>query len=71
MSSLTVEERKSLGRTYLETAVEDVQKTRERIKAYIHKTALYKSLWLSDETMGSNVYLKMGKVLVCFEFAAN
>ncbi|XP_028407092.1 uncharacterized protein LOC114529471 [Dendronephthya gigantea] len=59
MNGLTVEERKALGRKYLETVVEDVQKTRERIKPYIHKTALYKSLWLSDETIGSNVYLKM------------
>jgi hypothetical protein len=62
MSGLTVEERKALAKKYLETSVVDVQKARDRIRPYVHKTALYRSLWLSDESTESNVYLKMGKV---------
>ena len=63
MGNLTVEERKALAKKYLETSVEDVEKARVRIQPYVNKTALYRSLWLSDEDLKTNVYLKMGKLI--------
>jgi threonine dehydratase len=63
MSSLTAEERKALAKKYLTTCVADVEKAHDRIQKYVHKTALHRSLWLSDEDTETNVYLKMGKVI--------
>ena len=63
MGNLTVEERKALAKKYLETSVEDVEKARVRIQPYVNKTSLYRSLWLSDEDLKTNVYLKMGKLI--------
>ena len=63
MSSLSDEQRKAKAKKYLETAVTDVQKAHDRIRPYIHRTALYRSLWLSDELLKTNVYLKMGKII--------
>ena len=70
MSSLTDEERKALAKKYLENCAANVEKARDRIKTYVYKTALYRSLWLSDESTNTNVYLKMESEQITGSFKA-
>ena len=59
-------DRKATAKKFVQTVVEDVCKTRERIKQYVRKTPLEHSIWLSEETSKTSVYFKLGTTCVIF-----